>query len=230
MPMTLFVFFLGTNMSKMPIRKVYHVDMRALLDVLFPPRETERIVRTITLEMLALKIDPQRKEDGVVALLPYRDPVVHAVIVENKYYGNTTAAALLSALLADYLLEHMSEETALERRGIKVVPLPLSGKRRRERGYNQVERIAEKTCRELGETAHLETSILLRTRHTAPQTRLSKEARRENLAGAFAASIPDPAYLYIVVDDVYTTGATLGEAIAELRRAGAAAQGIALAY
>lgn len=226
--MTLFVFFLGTNMSKMPIRKVYHGAMRGLLDVVFPPRETEQMVRSINPEALASLVNPVTNEAGIAALLPYREPLVHALIIETKYHGNKAASLLLASVLSDYLLERMSEETALERRTIALIPLPLSGKRRRERGYNQVEQVLRKAAEQLGSC--METSLLARTRDTKPQTRLSKEQRRENVVGAFTAGTPDPTYLYIVVDDVLTTGATLGEAIMELRRAGAHVSGVALAY
>ncbi len=219
MPMTLFVFFFGTNMSKMPIRKVYHGDMRGLLDFVFPPRETERIVRSIQPETLAALVNPVTNEGGVTALLPYREPVVHALIIETKYHGNTTASELLASVLSDYLLERMSEETELEQRNIALVPLPLSGKRKRERGYNQVEQVLRKTAKQLG--ARMETNLLTRTRDTTPQTRLTREKRQENIASAFRSGTPDSTYLYIVVDDVLTTGSTLREAVRTLTGAGA---------
>lgn len=213
----------------MPIRKVYHGTMRALLDLLFPPRDTELLVRTTTPEVLFALVDPVTNENGVAALLPYRDPLVHALVIETKYYGNKVATELLTGVLSEYLLESLSEETALEKRMVVLVPLPLSGKRRRERGYNQVEQVLGRTATGLG--ARMETNILSRSRHTQPQTRLSREKRRENVSGAFTAVIPDPAYLYIVVDDVRTTGATLREALGALRQAGAThAIGLALAY
>ncbi len=219
MPMTLFVFFCGTNMSKMPMRKVYHDVMRGLLDLVFPPRETELLVRSIRPEALASLVNPVTNEAGVVALLPYREPLVHALIIETKYHGNTAASSLLASVLSDYLLERMSEETELERRNIALIPLPLSGKRKRERGYNQVEQVLQEAATQLG--AHMETNLLTRTRHTTPQTRLSKEERRTNVTDAFRTTTPDPAYLYIVVDDVLTTGATLAEAVHTLTKAGA---------
>ena len=217
--MTLFVFFLGTNMSKMPMRKVYHGDMRGLLDLVFPPRETEHIVRSMSQETLAPLINPVTNEFGVVALLPYREPLVHALIVETKYHGNKTASELLASVLSDYLLERMSEETEIERRTVAFVPLPLSSKRKRERGYNQVEQVLRKTAEQLG--AHMETQLLTRMRHTTPQTKLSKVERKNNVMDAFHADTPNPSYLYIVVDDVLTTGATLAEAVRTLTEAGA---------
>lgn len=99
-----------------------------------------------------------------------------------------------------------------------LVPIPLGGKRLRTRGYNQAERLATALARQGG---HLVQSDLLdRRRETATQTRLTPEARRANIGGAFAARAPVPPRV-VLVDDVLTTGATLLEAAATLRAAGA---------
>jgi predicted amidophosphoribosyltransferase len=63
-------------------------------------------------------------------------------------------------------------------------------------------------------------SLLSRTRHVAPQRGLTRAERRRNVKGAFAALTGAPASV-TVIDDVYTTGATVGAAATELRRAGA---------
>jgi predicted amidophosphoribosyltransferase len=64
---------------------------------------------------------------------------------------------------------------------------------------------------------------LVRLRHTVPQVELKPKERRENVKGAFA--VPDPALVknrnVLLCDDVYTTGATVGECAKVLRRAGA---------
>jgi len=175
---------------------------------------------------------PVSPEADVVALLPYRDPAVHALIVEAKYHGNAHATDILGKVLADYLLEQMADATALEQSKIALLPLPLSGKRKRERGYNQSQAICTAAQKILGPAATTVTEVLERTRHTRAQARLGKSARHENIRGAFSTRRdPDPAYLYIVVDDVYTTGATLSEAMRSLKEAGATrVMGVALAH
>lgn len=202
--------------------------MHSLLALLFPPRRSERMAATATIEMLAPKVAPVVLTNAVMALLPFRDPLVHALVVEMKYYGGTHATNLLATVLADYLLELSSEETALYQKQIRLVPLPLSGRRKRERGYNQ----AEALCRAV-RIPHItvDTEVLRRIRHTERQTALHKEERKENMQGAFEALNPDPAHLYIVIDDVVTTGATLGEAVHALRGAGATeVRALALAH
>lgn len=99
-----------------------------------------------------------------------------------------------------------------------LVPIPLGRKRLRTRGYNQAERLAAALARQDGHVVR--TDLLVRRRDTATQTRLAPEARRANIGGAFAvrASVPPRV---VLVDDVLTTGATLLEAAAALRAAGA---------
>lgn len=205
--------------------------MRAVLDLLFPPRATELLVRAVSPETLFTRMEPKTDGQGVTALLPYRDPIVHALVIEAKYNGNGHAASLLASVLEEYLLERLADDTALHKQNVALVPLPLSGKRKRARGYNQAEEICRRTAAALGEAVRLDTSVLRRVKDTLPQTRLRKEERLANVKDAFEAGGVDPAYLYMVVDDVHTTGATLGEAVKALRDAGAKdVAALALAY
>jgi ComF family protein len=100
-----------------------------------------------------------------------------------------------------------------------LIPVPLGARRARERGYNQSERIAAALGRRLG--LPVRTDLLRRTRETRTQTALTPEARRANLAGAFAGEDARGLAL-VLVDDVFTTGATLVAAAETLRAAGAA--------
>lgn len=98
-----------------------------------------------------------------------------------------------------------------------LVPIPLASRRRRERGYNQAEQLAMALGALTGQPVR--PARLRRLRETPSQTRLTPERRRANLADAFAASSDiRPA---ILVDDVFTTGATLCSAASELLERGA---------
>ena len=101
---------------------------------------------------------------------------------------------------------------------VVLVPVPLGAARRRERGYNQSEMLAGALSRGLG--IPMRTDLLRRTRDTERQTRLTPDARWANLSGAFAGRPAGPRRP-VLVDDVFTTGATLRSAAEALLAAGA---------
>lgn len=102
-----------------------------------------------------------------------------------------------------------------------IVPVPLHIKRLRARGYNQSLLLARAASKELGVEVY--ASALKRTRHTRPQIELKHEDRRRNVRGAFtthgARALSGKNVL--LVDDVYTTGATIAECSRVLKKAGA---------
>ena len=98
----------------------------------------------------------------------------------------------------------------------KLCPIPLSARRRRWRGFNQAELLAEGLKTYFG----LEGIDLLRRSHRPPQAKLSEAQRRTNLKDSFEAVGVPPKFV-LLVDDVVTTGATLNEAARTLKNAGA---------
>lgn len=204
--------------------------LRTILDLLFPPRDTEALVNGATKETLGAHVRVRTHEDGTVSLLPYRVPLVKACVTEAKFRDSENAQTLLASVLREYVAALKEDLESFEAHTIVVVPMPLSEARRKERGYNQTERIATRALSRLPDTT-LDTKILTRTRDTLPQTSLGGRERRENLKGAFEASTPDAMHTYIVFDDVRTTGTTLSEAVQTLKNAGALkVYGLSLAH
>lgn len=136
------------------------------------------------------------------------DPSVRRLVHLFKYQGWRRLADVLALPMAPLVGEDL---------GATLVPIPMGRKRRRQRGYNQAEELARSIGRLSGHT--VASGRLARSRETGSQTRLAPEARRANLAGVFSATADSrPA---ILVDDVFTTGATLVSAAAALLDAGA---------
>lgn len=98
-----------------------------------------------------------------------------------------------------------------------VIPVPLHWTRRWRRGYNQSEVIAASLARALD--ARLRTDILVRTRRTRTQTRLDAEARLGNVTGVFRVRKTLPTSHILLVDDTFTTGATLAACYQAVRDA-----------
>ena len=99
-----------------------------------------------------------------------------------------------------------------------VVPVPLHWTRRWSRGYNQAEVIGKEIAAALG--ASLIPDALRRRRRTRTQTRLSIEGKESNVSGAFrpsnASALSGKRHV-LIVDDVFTTGATVGSCVRSLR-------------
>jgi ComF family protein len=97
-----------------------------------------------------------------------------------------------------------------------VIPIPLHPEKLASRSFNQAELIARSFCQITG--AKLDLS-LQRNRSTVAQFGLSKSARQENVAGAFTLvnSSLQPGATVLLIDDIYTTGATVRSAAAVIR-------------
>lgn len=144
---------------------------------------------------------------------------LEAAIRRLKYGGEFARAAHLGELLAPLFAELPAPDL--------VVPVPLHPKRLRERGYNQSTLLAEAALP--GQRERIDESAVSRVVDTPPQARLSGEARQLNVQAAFrvdTARLPANARV-VIVDDVMTTGATIGELARVFRQAGA--QSVAVA-
>ncbi len=153
---------------------------------------------------------------AALAALRYEFPV-RPLIAALKYRQQPSVARVLGELLAIRIREAVhAENTAWPD---CIIPVPLHPWRRYRRGFNQAELIAGYVAKDTG--VPLESRCLKRVVNTPSQTALRKSARTKNIRNSFFA---DPALAgrhIALVDDVITTGATVGECARVLLRAGA---------
>lgn len=149
--------------------------------------------------------------DGTIAALAYEFPA--DVLVQSlKFRSELALAPLLAGLLASQLPKAVRVDYLL--------PVPLSAARLRERGFNQALEIARHVAAATG--CKLAPALAERSRDTPPQIHLPHAQRAHNVRGAFRCTRPLAGAEVAVLDDVMTTGATLDELAATLKRAGAA--------
>jgi ComF family protein len=200
---------------------------RVILEALFPISPEEREVLAMDPKR-AWETLPRAKNlpiDDACSLFSYKDQRTRKLIWCIKYkkseHGAEIAAYSLIRLIACY-----SKAAS----PIIIVPMPITKKRRRERGYNQCELIAERLEKlNCNKSFRISNSILSRKVHLSRQTMKGRQDRLESAKDIFVANInaieklqidQSKKYLVLVIDDVITTGSTIIDAINTLRRAG----------
>lgn len=163
--------------------------------------------------------------DGLFCAAAYNNLVVKKLLAQFKYEPFIKDLARTLA----YLIMHNLRQTEnvpmfvprSDSRIAILIPVPLTKKRLKERGFNQSEELARYLAWHW--KIPLINNILLKTKETLPQAELSKKQREQNIKGAFSCEKTDliKNKKVILVDDVYTTGSTMGEAAKALKSAGA---------
>lgn len=132
-----------------------------------------------------------------------------------KYAGRREYAEFFGEQITDYLGDFIRDI-----RPDGFVPIPLHRRRQARRGYNQAALLADAVGRRTGIPVY--RHLLVRVRNTAPQKKLNRAERQNNLKKAFNIPENDVKLKTILVfDDIYTTGSTIDEAARALRAAGA---------
>ncbi|MCR4336832.1 MAG: ComF family protein [Candidatus Omnitrophica bacterium] len=181
-------------------------------------------------ERCPFPLEPQKESKILCSYcqhyLPHFDRAWSAAVYDDqirdlihlfKYHSKTALRHFFTHLLTNAI-----ETYGLPARHCDlIIPIPLHPTRRRERGYNQAELLVRELSLQLNIPSHLHN--LQRIRNTHPQSLLKPKERWTNIHGAFKIASPwemkDKNIL--LVDDLYTTGATLSEAAATLKQAGA---------
>lgn len=190
-------------------------------------------------------LPPAPPYDGSVAPLPagsrsvfaYKDERASRLVWCIKYKKSAHAASL-----GGYALHaSLSGRLAPDDKPILIIPMPITERRRRERGYNQCELILREIERlDPEKRFRYERRLLVRVQHKDRQTLKGRKDRQKSAQGIFAV-IPETAARVkntlgsgcrvVVIDDVITTGSTMKEALDTLRAAGfESAWGLSLAH
>jgi ComF family protein len=142
---------------------------------------------------------------------------VKELICRMKYTRAPHLARPLSELMINHIHKHRLDTSYLD----MLIPIPLHPAKLRERTFNQAQALAEPLAQAL--SLPCRPGLLRRGRHTRTQTNLDRLRRSANVEDSFR--ITDPAAVcnahILLVDDVYTTGATCSAAARALKEAGA---------
>lgn len=181
----------------LPRYRIHNIDDNALLRMIWDKADVRRATTFLSYNQHS----------------PY-----HKLIIDFKFHGKSDLAVKLGrwAALEAKRQNFWEEADAL-------VPVPLTWRRQWRRGYNQAEMLA----RGMSEVTGLPVlNFIKRTENRTPQSRLSGEARLKNAEGLYHACIPDEwrGKCLVLVDDVMTTGATLGSCSQALLDADKSAQ------
>ena len=161
--------------------------------------------------------------DGLISVCIYEGPI-KSVVKRLKYKPwITDLAGIVVASITGYVTQNTSMNRFIDTKTL-VTPVPLHKSRERERGFNQAEILG----RDLAKKLNLEFTpdLLIRQKRTKPQADLKGKERLENIKNAFSISLQSPNILrseypsILLIDDVWTTGATLQACCDVLKRAG----------
>lgn len=141
--------------------------------------------------------------DATIAPLQYQREII-SLITKMKFYDNLSATRFFAELITEKIMAQASFNEFPE----LLIPVPLHPKRLRQRGYNQATLIAK----HVSKLTQIPTTYKLckRIRYTTAQSKTSAEFRRSNMVKAFELKQPIQARHVAIIDDVMTTGATVG--------------------
>lgn len=205
--------------------------IRTLLDfVLNIIAPQDPIVRSIESMSPAVFSDKAQKSmdwetKDVSALFAYKDTLVKTALLEVKSHGNQKIADLLGEIIFETITLDLADlETFSNFTKPLLLPIPITRKSRRNRGFNQCELICEGIRKaDVMKSLEIDFSILKKIKETGDQVGKSRSERFENLKNCFGVHNQGKirGRNVIVFDDIVTTGATLYEAKKALLRAGA---------
>jgi len=156
--------------------------------------------------------------DQIVIATKYQNTLAEKIISNLKYHFVVELVEPLVGLLSDQLRAKQINQVL---QSAILIPVPIHYRRFLKRGFNQSELLAEK----LAEFYHcaVQTDVVKRTKNVKPQVGKNRQQRIENVQGSFEVLAPEKVLgkTVVILDDVFTTGATMNEMARVLKNAGA---------
>lgn len=207
---------------------MFEALFKSCVNFLLPPTPKEQNVKLLTEEALNHRITQQTLDSkgDVIALFRYRDPLIKDALWSLKYNHNKAVALLFAKVMYPYILDDISSKILFgDMAKPIVIPIPITRKRKSERGYNQSECIAEVLVNtDNGKTFSLCTDVLIKNMKTEHQARVqNKDERIKNIKDTFEIQNQEKisGKDIVLIDDIVTTGATIKEARLILLKSGA---------
>ena len=148
--------------------------------------------------------------------------VEQAVIFAFKYGSRSDIGDTIGEIMYDRMASEYGEDV-LAGMYDAAVPVPIYAAKKRKRGFNHADLMAESFAKRAG--LGCDTGIIIRTKETAPMKGLSPEERRRNISGAFCIRERKRPLIagrsFLIIDDIFTTGSTIDEIASLLKDAGA---------
>ena len=181
-----------------------------ILEALFPIHHSERELASYGPEQAYDNLPPAPATSlaHASAIFAYKDPCVTQLVWSIKYKKSSH-----SVLIAGYALyKTLTEKYCSDRESpVVIIPIPISNRRRKERGYNQCELLTDEIQRlDITHRFTILNNALIRSRHVSRQTLKNRTERLESTGGIFSTNEEvldtiDRRSLIIIIDDVITT-------------------------
>lgn len=213
------------------MRKIVEI-INSLIDFIIIRDEEVTILKKLNSDEIFnyLKTELSYHSGFVLSLFSYQKPLIKKLIWQMKFRDNQWVAKIFGDFLAKGLIDNLDffEKKFCQKENLQIIliPIPIHKKRLRERGYNQCEWLAKemlkKLPKEIRQKILYKPKILQRKKYTEKQSWNNRNIRNKNIAGVFVVSqkINLENKTVLLLDDVYTTGATLKEARQTLLVAG----------
>ncbi|MFA6315231.1 MAG: phosphoribosyltransferase family protein [Candidatus Paceibacterota bacterium] len=217
---------------------------KTILEAIFPLSPAEKELFSLSPEKAEQSLprasaSPIPDARGVLA---YKDERV-AKLIWNIKYKKSKKATAIGAFILYKAMRNTSSTLNSPDQPITIIPMPITIKRRRERGFNQCELICEE-IKKLDSTDRFRviSNLLVRIQHKDRQTLKNRSDRLVSARGIFSVDIvilddlksKDSQFLnkdVLIIDDVITTGSTMKEALETMRNAGfKKVKGISIAH